>query len=272
MNGSRNRTDDAAAALGAQYSGIAAIYDRLMVGVDYEAWADYVTRLIRHWGGDSRSLIDLACGTGSSTLPFARRGYAIEGMDLSEAMLRQARIKAKQEALPVRFFQGDLRSFKTDKQYDLALLFQDGLNYLLTDSELAAALKCVYRCLNPGGLFIFDLTRPSLRGGEAEGSVCWADDENMTLIWESCYRPGEEIWEVTLTVFYREEGDQYYRKFQERHSERDFEPGLVERLLKAAGFAVKGCYATFSLEPADESRPKLTYVAEKKQDDAHSPL
>ena len=41
----------------------------------------------------------------------------------------------------------------------------------------------------------------------------------------------------------------------------------MKRLLKAAGFAVKGCYATFSLEPADGDN-KLTFVAEKKQDDA----
>ncbi len=264
MSGARDRNVEAATESVAPYSGFAAIYDCVMAGVDYEAWADYITKLIQHWGGNPRLLIDLACGTGSSTLPFARRGYAIEGMDLSEAMLRQARIKAKQEALPVRFFQGDLRSFKTDKQYDLALLFQDGLNYLLTESELAAALKCIYRCLNPGGMFIFDLTRPSLRGGEAKGTVYWADDENLTLIWQSFYRPGEGIWEVTLTAFYREEGHQYYRKFQEKHCERDFEPGLVKRLLEAAGFAVKGCYATFSLEPSDGDRPKLTFVAEKK--------
>ena len=75
MSGTRDRNVEAAIEPGAPYSGLAAVYDRLMAGVDYEAWADYVTQLIEHWGGNPRLLIDLACGTGGSTLPFARRGY-----------------------------------------------------------------------------------------------------------------------------------------------------------------------------------------------------
>ncbi len=245
------------------YSRFAEIYDRLMCGVDYECWADYVEQLLRRFGKKPGSLVDLACGTGSSALPFAARGYRVGAMDSSETMLRQARLKAKQAQLPVQFYLSDLRFFSPAECYDLALLFQDGLNYLLSEAELAEALRRVYDLLLPGGLFIFDLTRPSLRGGDEKRSVSWADDTDYTLIWESFYNHTEAIWEVALTGFYREEAGAAYRKFQERHREKDFEPKRVLSLLAETGFTLLGLHPSFSLDPAGGSEPKLTFAAVK---------
>ena len=245
------------------YLYFAEIYDQLMCGVDYESWADYVEQLLRRFGKQARSLVDLACGTGSSALPFAARGYRVGAMDSSEAMLQRARFKVQQAELPVILYLNDLRSFCPVERYDLALLFQDGLNYLLTEAELAAALGRVYDLLTPGGTFIFDLTRPSLRGGEEKSSVSWADDVDFTLIWESFYKHKEAIWEVALTGFYREKEGVLYRKFQERHREKDFEPERVRSLLEEAGFTVLGLYPSFSLEPACGSEAKLTFAVEK---------
>ena len=73
---------------------------------DYEAWADTVEPLLqRHPPGASR-LLDLACGTGESLLPFLRRGYEVTGCDLSPAMLDLAREKAP----GVRLVQADIRA------------------------------------------------------------------------------------------------------------------------------------------------------------------
>lgn len=133
-----------------------------MCGVDYENGADYVEQLLNRFGKKPRLLVDLACVTGSSTLPFAARGYRVGAMDSSEALLQRARLKAKQADLTLKFYLSDLRSFCFGERYDLALLFQEGLNYLLSEAELAEALRRVYDLLLPGGAFIFDLTRPAL--------------------------------------------------------------------------------------------------------------
>jgi hypothetical protein len=101
-----------------------------------------------------------------------------------------------------------------------------------------------------------------MRGGDEKGSVSWADDKDFTLIWESIYRRTEAIWEVALTVFYREDVP-VYRKFQEKHREKDFEPELVRLLLKKTGFSLLGLYPSFKMDPACGSEPKLTFVAEK---------
>lgn len=242
------------------YSVFASIYDRIMCGVDYEGWADYVEAIFKRYRHRPRSLLDLACGTGSSTIPFALRGYRIAGVDISDAMLEEARRKARRSGLKIDYYLSDLRSFKMTGPFDAALLFQDGFNYLLSIEELASAFASVRRNLARRGLFVFDLTRPALRADDG-GSVCWADDRDFTLIWESSFDAAEGIWEVALTGFYRRRGGSY-SKFQEKHLEKEHPPGLVEKLLQEAGFALRGIFPSFSLEPAVGNEAKLTFVAE----------
>ncbi len=263
MNGNRNKNSAAPANEMKPYAGFAGLYDRIMGSVDYEGWADYIESLLQRLGRRPRSLIDLACGTGSSAIPFAARGYRVSAVDLSEAMLRVARSKSAAAGLQVDFYRMDLRELRLPEQYDLALLFQDGLNYLLTERELLRAFSGVREMLRPGELFIFDLTRPSLRAQSDQSSVCWADEPDYSLIWESNYDRATGNWEMLLTVFTAEK-DGLYRKFQERHRERDYPPELVNRLLREAGFGLLEILPTFRLATAAGSEPKLTFVAERK--------
>ncbi|MGM0688961.1 MAG: class I SAM-dependent DNA methyltransferase [Bacillota bacterium] len=236
-----------------------------MCGVDYDGWADYVEQLLNHFAKRPRSLVDLACGTGSSTLPFAKRGYQVAGVDLSAAMLSQARLKAKRGNLDITFYQSDLCLLELPEKFDLAVLFQDGLNYILCEQQLERALLKIFDLLNPGALFIFDLTLPHLRFDNNNSSLCWVDEDDFSLIWETDYCTSTNLWSVLLTVFHRTENG-FFEKFQERHQEKNYEPELVKELLKKTGFALLGLYPTFNLEPTNGSEQKLTFVAEKGQD------
>lgn len=261
----------AEAGAAAPYSGYAAIYDQIMAGVDYEGWIDYVESLLQHFACRPRSVIDLACGTGSSTLPLASRGYRTGGIDLSPEMLEQARAKATAAGLAIDFRRGDLRSLRTTERYDLALLFQDGLNYLLSEEELSRAFSGIHDLLSPGGYFIFDLTRPSRRNCREESSFYWADEAGYTLLWESRYREADAIWELFLTMFIEERGG-LYRKFQEQHREKDYPPALVERLLGESGFALLQICPTFRTDQARGGEPKLTFAARREEAARGSPV
>ena len=135
------------------YESFAPFYDRFTAESDYEAWADTVEPLLhRHRPGASR-LLDLACGTGESLLPFLRRGYEVTGCDLSEAMLEQARAKAP----GVRLVRADITGLPVLGRFDAVTCFDDSLNYLCSPEELEAAFRSARRNLAPGGVFAFDL-------------------------------------------------------------------------------------------------------------------
>lgn len=244
------------------YAGLAEIYDLLMSAVDYEAWADYVEALMEHFDCRPRRLVDLACGTGGSAFPFAARGYCVDAVDLSAAMLKKARAGAGRRGLRIKFYRQDLRALRLPRSYDAALLFQDGLNYLLSDEELAAAIAAVQGALVPGGFFVFDLTRPGLRAGGGKGGASWADGADFTLLWESGYDAETALWEIELLAFRRLKNG-LYRKFRESHREKDYPPELVEKLLRQAGFSLRGVFPTFTFEPASGGEPKLTFAAQK---------
>ena len=92
----------------------------------------------RHgWRG--QTLLDLACGTGKSFLPFLRRGFDVTGCDSSSAMLAEAARKAPEATL----VHADLRELTMLGRFDLVTCFDDSLNYLLDEDDLAAALRSV---------------------------------------------------------------------------------------------------------------------------------
>lgn len=90
------------------YEKLALFYDQLMQGIDYEAWVNYVEELVASFQGKVRSVVDLACGTGNSTIPWAKRGYHTIGVDLSAEMLDIACRKAVRQGYEIKFQQCDL--------------------------------------------------------------------------------------------------------------------------------------------------------------------
>ena len=70
------------------YGAFAALYDRLMDDVDYEAWARHYAALI-HLAPNMR-VADMACGTGEIALRLGKMGARVTGVDLAPAMIARA--------------------------------------------------------------------------------------------------------------------------------------------------------------------------------------
>src|SRR5215213_6397598 len=76
------------------YEALAAHYDAFTAHHDYEAWTrDLEALAVRH-GLTGRTLLDVACGTGKSFLPYLDRGYEVTACDIAPEMVELARLKA----------------------------------------------------------------------------------------------------------------------------------------------------------------------------------
>ena len=51
-------------------------------------------------------VLDIACGTGNVTIPLARRGATVTGLDMTPHLLEEARARATREGLRIRFDEG----------------------------------------------------------------------------------------------------------------------------------------------------------------------
>jgi SAM-dependent methyltransferase len=246
----------------AQYEKLAEIYDYLVAGVDYEDWLDYIEKILDRYGYRADKVVDLACGTGNTTLPFARKGYDVTGVDIAPAMLALARQKAEQEGLNAGFLEQDMRELKLPGPVDLFTCYHDGLNYITDTADLKLVLERVYHYLKPGGLFIFDLVVVNKLKG-AGGDTTFFDDNDLSLVWDSSYDKEQDIWEVTLTGFVRK-GD-LYEKFTEVHREKHHAREEIEPLLAAVGFELLDVFHSFTLEPPNPLTRRAFYVARKPE-------
>lgn len=245
------------------YEALAPFYDRLTAESDYEAWADTVEPVLRRHGDGGRRLLDMACGTGESLLPFLRRGYAVTGCDLSEAMLRQARAKAP----GVRLVRADVTALPPLGRFDVVTCFDDSLNYLCSPEELETAFRSARRSLAPGGVFAFDLnTIAAYRRTFSADRV--SGDRSLTFIWRgrsSPSAPAGSVAEASVDVL-RPARDGLFELIETRHRQRHHPPGEVERLLACADLRaveIRGVDSRGALlpDPDEEHLLKTLYVS-----------
>ncbi len=104
-----------------------------------------------------RVACDLACGTGTTALHLASRGIRMYGVDVSPAMCRAARGKAREKKLALRVIQADMRDFRLPEKADLILCEFDAINHVPRRSDLQRVFSAVARALRPGGNFFFDV-------------------------------------------------------------------------------------------------------------------
>jgi len=95
-------------------------------------------------------VLDMPCGLGRLTLPLARRGLAMTGVDLTECYIRKARRSAQAERLDVRFVIQDMRRIEFHEEFDAAFNWFTSFGYY-SDKENLLCLKRLRGALKPGG-------------------------------------------------------------------------------------------------------------------------
>src|SRR4051794_35660233 len=136
------------------YEPFAELYDSFTWDHDYERWVSILERVLATHGHTGRRLLDVACGTGKSLLPWLDRGYDSVGCDLSAAMVERAAAKTAGRA---RLAVADMRRLPDVGPRDLVTCLGDSVNYLIDPGDLVPAFASVAERLRPGGLYLFDL-------------------------------------------------------------------------------------------------------------------
>jgi SAM-dependent methyltransferase len=108
-------------------------------------------------------VLELACGTGRLTIPIARDGHPIVGLDASPAMLEAARSKLKQAGVRgATFVLDDMRSFALQSKFALVIVSCNSLADLTTNDDLKACLSRIREHLRLGGTLAFDIVNPNV--------------------------------------------------------------------------------------------------------------
>lgn len=244
------------------YSDFAEIYDRLMQDIPYEGWVQYLHRLFEKHDIQPRRILDIGCGTGNVTVPLAKMGYEVTGLDLSEEMLALADQKARRDGISIKWIQQDMRSIDSGPvAFDLVISMTDSLNYINSPEDLEQVFHRVKTSLGgKQGWFIFDLNSlykiKEVFGDNAFNLL----DEEIAYIWDNFYDEQSKTCHMDLTFFVRE-ADGRYRRFSESHSETGYEIEEIRGLLKNAGFSLEAVYQEGSFEKPSDTTERVYFVA-----------
>ena len=242
------------------YHALAVSYDRLTNDVDYEATVDFYFQILEREGVKPRTAVDLACGTGSVAVLLAKRGLQVTGVDLSEEMLTVAFQKAQElDDMPV-FVCQNLTQLQLPRAVDLAVCALDGLDYITDPKDCEQAIRRVYKILNPGGIFIFDVNTPEkLRA--MDGQVFMDEDDDVYCIWRGDFDEDSNICSYGMDLFQRQ-GDIWERSFEE-HREYAYSESQLRGYLKAAGFTHIEVYADRRFEAPRPGEQRIYFKARK---------
>jgi SAM-dependent methyltransferase len=132
-------------------------------------------------------VLDLGCGTGRLSLPLARLGARVCGVDSSPAMLGRARARGAAAGLSVQWRLADWRSLDLGAHFSLAILPYNGLQHLLSLEDLRAFLRALQAQLRPAARFALDLHVP-------QAALLARDPEDWYGVEDGPWSPGE--WRV----------------------------------------------------------------------------
>lgn len=242
------------------YEALAASYDRLTNDVDYEVAVAFYEKILTLEGVKPRTAVDLACGTGSVALLLAKKGLRVTGVDLSEEMLTVACQKAQELDTPPLFVCQPLQELRLPRAVDMAVCALDSLDYVTDPKDCAEAIRRVYKALNPGGIFLFDVNTPEkLRA--MDGQVFLDEDDDVYCVWRGEFDEETNICSYGMDLFQRK-GRLWERSFEE-HREYAYSRQQLTTYLKDAGFTRIRVYADRRLEAPGEGEQRIYFSARK---------
>ncbi len=242
------------------YEALAASYDRLTNDVDYRATVDFYYEILDREGLSPRTAADLACGTGSVSLLLAERGLRVTGVDMSEEMLTVASQKAQGMTNAPMFVCQPLQELRLPRGVDMAVCALDSLDYITDPADCAEAIRRVYKALNPGGIFLFDVNTPEkLRA--MDGQVFLDEDDDVYCVWRGEFEKETNICSYGMDLFQRR-GESWERAFEE-HREYAYSQTQLMGYLKDAGFTHIEVYADRLFEAPREGEQRIYFKARK---------
>jgi SAM-dependent methyltransferase len=220
--------------------------------VDYDAWASHMTEDVPFYVELAKEadgpVVELAVGNGRVAIPVAQAtGRPLLGIDVSPAMLAQARERAAAAGVDLELREGDMRDLELDEPAALIYCPFRGLMHLPTWAERRRLFERVAASLRPGGRFAWNafVFSPHI-AARVDGK--WQDQAGIRHRIDQV--PADSRIDITL-----EAGDRIPLWWSTR--------GEWEGLIDVAGLEIEALYGWFDRRPFDETSEEFVWVARK---------
>ncbi|WP_372752874.1 class I SAM-dependent methyltransferase [Labilibaculum sp.] len=211
------------------------------------------------------SILELCCGTGRLTIPIAKDGYKVSGVDIMNSMLEQAKTKATEAGLEIDFIQADIRSLELHKKFDLIFIPFNSIHHLYQNADLFQTLKVVKKHLKENGLFLLDCFNPNIQyivESEKEqvevAEYKTNDGRNILIKQKMQYENKSQINRIEWHYFINDKFDSI-----QNLDMRLYFPQELDSYLQENGFTIIHKFGGFREEEFIDSSEKQIFVCRK---------
>ena len=219
------------------YSDLAWLWPMWGDASEYAPYCAHVTRLIRQSARrEVHSLLNMGCGGGKNVFNL-KQDFAVTGLDISPAMLDLA----SQLNPECRFLQADMRTFSLPERFD-AILIDDAICYMTTETDLRAVFQSAYAHLHAGGVMVCgpdDTPETFVQNHTRATHAAAAKPEHVEVVFIENYfdpAPGDTEYDALMIYLIRENGQ--LRIEHDLHRLGLFSLDVWRRLLISAGFEI----------------------------------
>ncbi|MCE5238728.1 class I SAM-dependent methyltransferase [bacterium] len=209
---------------------------------------------------EATDILDLCCGPGRHSLELARRGCRVTGVDRTVPYLNEARERAAAEGLAIEFVQQDMREFRREDSFDIALSMFTSFGYFEDPADDRRVIENLCASLRPGGKLLIEMMGKEVLAARLASNLPvkrWQEAEGILFLTDSVI---ERDWswihnrEVYLVGDERVEFDVDHRLYSAVE---------LKTLLTDCGCGEVVCYGTLAGTPYDQSATRLIAIGTK---------
>lgn len=242
------------------YNLFAVFYDKFTNDVDYEKRADYFLSLFELLDKKPSLLLDAACGTGSMSIEFAKRGIDVIGVDNSPNMLSNAMQKAFEAGEQVLFLCQDVTELDLYGTVDGAVCTLDSINHLENIDAVRKFLKKISLFLEKDRLFIFDLNTIYKHREILANNYFEIENDGIICQWQNEYRNDDSV-KISLKFF--EKADADYNQYDVELIEQAYDLETIKSALLECKLEPIAIYDDMTTELPKSDSQRIIIAARK---------
>ena len=201
------------------------------------------------------SVLDMACGAGRHAIAFAKKGFNVTAVDLSQRLLAEAKKNAIEAGVNIDYVLSDILDYNSEQQFNLIVNLFTSIGYFEKDDENFAVVKKAYSLLKKEGYFVLDyFNKDFLLKNLVPTSII---SENGLKITQNRSILGDRVVKK-ITIEKDGSIDEFYE------SVRLYSYEEMSRMLIQTGFDIKIEMGDFYGKPFEKgSSPRLIFFAMK---------